>query len=131
MYHSKKELANYRMDRAWEAIDEAKLLITKKHWNTSANRLYYASFYSVSAYLIIKDFTASTHNGVKTAFNKNLVNTGLLPRSYGLLYNKLFNLRQDTDYRDFRDTTEDIIIPMIEDIENLLIKIQSLIEETS
>ena len=127
-YYSKKELAKYRLERAKESIEEAKLLAEKGHWNTTASRLYYACFYSASAYLVIHGFEASTHNGIKTAFNKELISTSLLPASFGDLYNDLFNLRQDADYRDYKDLSEKVISPMIQEVENLIIQMEALIE---
>jgi uncharacterized protein (UPF0332 family) len=129
MSYSKEELANYRMERAWESIEEAKLLAQDNHWNTTANRLYYACFYGASAFLIINGFEASTHNGIKTAFNKELISSNLIPGSYGLLYNKLFNLRQEADYRDYKDLNEEEIRPMTQEVEGLIQELEELIEE--
>ncbi|MBL7792628.1 MAG: HEPN domain-containing protein [Saprospiraceae bacterium] len=128
-YYSKEELSKYRLERARESIKEAKLLSGKGHWNTTASRLYYACFYAVSAYLIIKGIEASTHSGIKAAFNKELISTSKLPPSFGSLYNKLFNLRQDADYRDYRDLTEEDIGSLIQESEDLVIQIETIIEE--
>jgi uncharacterized protein (UPF0332 family) len=128
-FYSKEELSKYRLERAKESIEEAKLLSEKGHWNTTASRLYYACFYSASAYLIIKGVEASTHSGIKTAFNKELISTSILAASFGILYNKLFNLRQDADYRDYRDLTEEDIGPLIRECEDLVLQIEALIEE--
>jgi uncharacterized protein len=42
-------LIAYRMSRASEALDEARVLFDTGHINVYVNRLYYASFYAVSA----------------------------------------------------------------------------------
>jgi uncharacterized protein (UPF0332 family) len=128
-YYSKKELASYRIERALESVEEAKLLAEEGHWNTTANRLYYACFYAASAFLVLNGFEASTHASIKTAFNKELISTSILPVSYGALYNKLFNLRQDADYRDFRDLSEGDIVPMIQDVEGLVRQLERLTGE--
>ncbi len=47
-----QELINYRLHRAYETLEEARLMQDIGHWNTCANRLYYAAFYAVSALLI-------------------------------------------------------------------------------
>ena len=41
-------LIRYRLDRAYESIEEAKLLLQNGHYHTAVNRLYYACFYAVS-----------------------------------------------------------------------------------
>lgn len=38
-------LVNYRLERARESIEEAKILMERGHINTFINRLYYACFY--------------------------------------------------------------------------------------
>lgn len=129
MNYSREELANYRIERALESIEEAKILAVGNHWNTTASRLYYACFYSASAYLISNDIQAGTHTGVKTAFNKELIKTSLLPKDYGIIYSKLFNLRQDADYRDFRDFSEVEIKPLIKIVEKIVEQLISLIKK--
>ncbi len=57
MKNAKEDYAKYRMERAWEALDDAKTIAVSMHWNTVANRLYYACFYAASAYLILNDVT--------------------------------------------------------------------------
>jgi uncharacterized protein (UPF0332 family) len=126
MSYSRKDLSKYRLERAKESLEEAKLLGDKNHWNTTANRLYYACFYSASSYLVINNYQASTHSGIKNAFNKELIKSGLIEPRYGLLYNKLFNLRQDADYRDYRDVTEQEISPMINEVKDLIEHIEGL-----
>lgn len=113
MEFSKEGLIAYRLERAEEALAEARILSDKGFWNTTANRLYYACFYSISAFLLTKDIEAYTHSGVKTLFNKELVLSGALSKDQGLLYNKLFGLRQDADYRDFRNLLMEEVAPLV------------------
>jgi uncharacterized protein (UPF0332 family) len=128
MSYSKEELAAYRIERSKESLEEAKILASTDHWNTVANRLYYSCFYIASAYLVANNFEASTHNGIKTGFNKALISSGKLEKAYGQLYNSLFNIRQDADYRDFKDIKEEKIQPMISQVEVMVKTIESLIQ---
>ena len=129
MSYSKEELASYRIERSKESLEEAKILSKTKHWNTVANRLYYSCFYIASGYLVLNNFEASTHNGIKTGFNKELIRNGKLERKYGQLYNNLFNIRQDADYRDYKDVGEEKIKPLILSVEELIEQIIELMEE--
>ena len=113
MSYSKEELARYRIARAKESLEEAKILSNSNHWNTAANRLYYSCFYMASAYLVINGIEAGTHNGVKAGFNRALISEEKLDREYGRLYNNLFNIRQDADYRDYRDVKAEKIRPYL------------------
>lgn len=43
-----------RIDRANETIEEVRIPIDNRFWNTAINRMYYACFYAVGA-LLAKD----------------------------------------------------------------------------
>jgi uncharacterized protein (UPF0332 family) len=93
-------LVQYRLDRAREALAEAVLLLDSGHGNTGVNRLYYACFYAVSALLLTKGLTATRHSGLRTLFHQHVIRPGLLPPGQGQLYDRLFDLRQRSDYAD-------------------------------
>ena len=61
MTSEERTLALYRMDRAREAIEEAKLLFEAGHLHTYVNRLYYACFYAMSALLLTRGLSTSKH----------------------------------------------------------------------
>jgi uncharacterized protein (UPF0332 family) len=56
MNYKRETIIKYRIDRAFETLEEAKILSTGNHWNTVANRLYYACFYIVIALLFKNSF---------------------------------------------------------------------------
>jgi uncharacterized protein len=93
-------LVQYRLDRAREALTEAVLLFDSGHANTGVNRLYYACFYAVSALLLTKGLTATSHSGLRTLFHQYVIRPGLLPLGQGPLYDRLFDQRQRSDYAD-------------------------------
>lgn len=130
MSYSKEDLSKYRLARAKESVEEALLMAQAGHWNTAASRLYYACFYAVSAYLILKDIDSSSHKGVKTSFNKELIKSGLLPLTFGQLYNNLFSLRQDVDYRDYSDVSKEKVLAMIKEVEDLIHEIEVIVLES-
>jgi uncharacterized protein (UPF0332 family) len=45
-----EDLIQYRLERAQECLDDARLLADAESWNTCVNRLDYSCFYAVSAY---------------------------------------------------------------------------------
>ncbi len=59
-----KELVLYRIERAQDTLEDARILAKSGRWNTCVNRLYYACFYAVSALLIQNDLSYSKHTGV-------------------------------------------------------------------
>ena len=100
-----KDLINYRLERAKETLEDAKLLSEKQRWNSAINRLYYAAYYAVIALLLKENITSTTHNGAKTKFSEHFIKTGLYPTEFGRIYSQLFTWRQKGDYADLFDFT--------------------------
>ena len=122
---TKKDYINYRLDRAYEAFEDAKLLAENNRWNTAINRLYYASFYAVIALLIKNDIETQTHDGVRTQFGLNFVKTGIIDKKFGKLFSKLFDYRLKGDYGDLFDFDEEIVSPLFDDVELLISTIKA------
>lgn len=93
-------LVNYRLERAKESIEEAKILVERGHVNTFINRLYYACFYAVSALLLTKGLSSPKHSGVRSLFHQNFVKSGIMGIESGQFFDKLFDNRQKADYAD-------------------------------
>ena len=121
------ELVKYRLERADEAFEEAKLLAEKSKWNTSVNRLYYCCFYAVTALLAKEDMSSSKHTGVRSLFNLHYVKTGKVPKEIAQTYNDLFEKRQEGDYMDFVRFNEEQVSPLIPETEKFLSHIKSII----
>lgn len=91
--------------------------------------MYYACFYVVSAYLAKRGIKATTHSGLKTTFNKELVKAGKVGREDGKLFNKLFGIRQEADYEDFYSVEPEEIGPLIPMVKSLIDEIEGIINE--
>jgi uncharacterized protein (UPF0332 family) len=117
---TKEDYINYRIDRAYEALEDAKLLAENERWNTAVNRLYYASFYAVIALLIKNGIETQTHDGVRTQFGLQFVKTGIIDKKFGKLFSKLFDYRLKGDYGDLFDFDKDIVEPLFEEVELLI-----------
>lgn len=129
MENSQVDYIRYRFERAWKTFEDARSLANLKSWNSSMNRLYYASFYAVLALFAKHKINSHTHSGVKTQLSLHFVKTGKLDKESGMLYGDLFDLRQKGDYGDFFDFEEQHITSLIPKVEEFLIKIESLIKE--
>ena len=117
---TKEDYVNYRLERAFEALEDAKLLAENERWNTAINRLYYASFYAIIALLIKNGIETQTHDGVRTQFGLQFVKTGIIDRKFGKLFSKLFDYRLKGDYGDLFDFDKDIVEPLFEEVELLI-----------
>lgn len=126
--HSKEDLIKYRIERAKESLDESIILSETGHWNTVANRLYYASFYAVNALIIKFDLNSSSHSGTKSIFNKEFIKSGMLDKTFGKLYNNLFNKRHEGDYQDFQTFEMETIKPLIAKVEEFILSVENLLQ---
>jgi len=72
-----KNLVMYRMTRADETLEDARILAKAGRWNACVNRLYYACFYAISALLVRDGLSSSKHAGVRSLFNRQPAQTGL------------------------------------------------------
>lgn len=117
---TKEDYINYRLDRACEALEDAKLLAENNRWNTAVNRLYYASFYAVIALLLRNGIETQTHDGVRTQFGLQYIKTGIIDKKFGKLFSKLFDYRLKGDYGDLFNFDKDIVEPLFEDVELLI-----------
>lgn len=99
--NSRESLVEYRLQRAYETLNEAECLAVNSHYSGAMNRMYYACYYCVTALLIANEVMASTHNGVRSMFGMKFIKTGIIDISIGKFFNEIFELRHSNDYDDF------------------------------
>jgi uncharacterized protein (UPF0332 family) len=124
-----KDLVLYRMTRAYESLEDGRILAKAERWNACVNRLYYACFYAVSALLVMNGLSSSKHAGVRGLFNRQYVKPGKIPKELARIYNDLFERRQEGDYIDFVSFQESQVLPWISKAEELIGHISSMIEK--
>jgi len=125
-----QELIQYRLGRARESLEEARLLAANSHWNTCINRLYYACFYAVNALLLTKGLSSARHAGVRALFNQHFVKQGAVSKELAACYNDLFESRQETDYEDLFQFDPKAVPPLVEQAKSFVKAISRLIEES-
>lgn len=89
--------------RYWWAQAEESLASARREFDAGAypfavNRLYYSAFYAVSAALLERQLSFVKHSGVRAAFHREFIKTGLLEVTWGKLYDQLFADREEGDY---------------------------------
>ncbi|MBI4746612.1 MAG: HEPN domain-containing protein [Deltaproteobacteria bacterium] len=102
----KEELIAYRRERAKEALEDARILLTAQRYYSAVNRIYYAMFYEVVSLLLTKELSSSKHSGVRAYFNEHFVKTGKVSVDAGRFFSKMFDFRQKSDYGDFVEFEE-------------------------
>lgn len=123
----RQAIVSYRIEKARNTFTEAQKIMEVGYWNIVANRLYYCLYYAVTALLIHNHISVHTHAGMLTLFNQHFVQTNILTKEDGRLIRKLYTLRQEGDYEDFIEVTEDEVKLYIPKVEQLLTDIIALI----
>lgn len=90
----------YRLERAEESLQAARLLRENAMLIPAMNRIYYAMFYAVQSVLARDEVAFSKHGHVKGYFNREYIKTRIFPIDAGKLYNMVFEYRQKFDYVD-------------------------------
>lgn len=127
----KADYLKYRIEKSKIILEDAKLLASNKRWISAMNRLYYASFYAVQALLYSNEIIAKTHNGNRTKFLQEFIKTGIISKEFGDLYVDLFAWRQELDYNDFSETSEEKVLPFIDKVAEFIELIDELLKKFS
>lgn len=128
MTGSKEDLIKYRLFRAKDTLDDARILADNHKWNSTINRLYYASYNAVMALLLASDLNPTTHNGAKSNFTEHFIKSNRIPKEYGKIYSQLFTWRQKGDYDDLFDFSEEKVMPYFEPVSNLIELIDKILK---
>lgn len=120
MSNERDALVKYRIAKALDTLEDARILAAALRWNPCVNRLYYACFYGVTALLLRDGLSSSKHTGVRSLFNRHYVKDGNVPRHIAQTYNDLFERRQESDYMDFIQFEEAQVLPLISKVDLFL-----------
>jgi hypothetical protein len=91
-------IVHYWWSKALESRASAGREFEAGSYAFAMNRLYYAVFYAVSAVLLGRQQSFKKHSGVRAAFHRQFIKTGVLDMKWGRLYDQLFEDRQEGDY---------------------------------
>lgn len=125
----RKALVEYRLEKAYRTYKQAVDSVQLGYWDMTANRLYYAAYYAVSALILSRGLTVQTHNGIIQMLGLHFVKPGILDKKYGSLYGKLFSMRQTGDYGDTFELEKEDVEPLIEPTKELIDFIADLLNK--
>jgi uncharacterized protein (UPF0332 family) len=125
----KWDLVKYRFENAKKTLGEVDVLIQNNLWNNAVNRLYYACFYAVNALLLLNDISTKTHAGSIKMFGLHFINTGIIQRTTGDFYSKIFTMRNKGDYEDYVDYSPEEVIALIQPSKDLISQIGKILFE--
>lgn len=94
-------ISNYRIEKAEKIIEEAKILLNNNKIEGTINRSYYTIFTIARSLTILFGKDSKKHSGIIWVFDKYVIKTGILDKQFSKIIHSAFDLRSDTDYKDF------------------------------
>ena len=93
--------SKYRLNKAKETLETARMIFNEgKDFTSANNRAYYAIFYAIRAVLAIEEVDFKRHKDVLAYFNKEYVNKEKFPKKIGRKISQAQRIREDSDYDD-------------------------------
>jgi len=86
------------LKKAREKLKTAEINYEFERYEDSISRAYYAVFHAISAVLLSKGLTYSSHSQTIGSFNREFIKTEIFPKQFSKYIQKLFNERQTGDY---------------------------------
>ena len=117
--------ARYRLERAKEDLSDAKYSYKDKRYLNVNNRAYYSIFHAIRAVLALERVDFKKHKDVIAYFNQHYIKTEKFPKMMGRKISQAKETREDSDYDDEFEPTDEKTKEQIETAEELI----KLVEE--
>ena len=122
-------IVDLELEKANRTYDAAMIMVEKEHWESAANRLYYALFHAVNALLIHDGHQVNTHKGSHALFGMYYIKTNKLPREYSNIYQKLESIRDESDYNWAYNIAPEDILGKITTARQMIDSIAEMVKE--
>jgi uncharacterized protein (UPF0332 family) len=119
------------LEKAFECLADAEVLLEKNRYTAVVSRSYYAMFHAAQAALLSEKIEAYTHMGVNVQFQKAFVKTGKFPVLFGKTFSKILDQRLKSDYEiGFKASATDAS-HTFQEAKEFVTKIQDFLSENS
>ena len=95
-----KDYAGYRLKRAAEDLESARLLLENHNYRGANNRAYYSIFHSMRAVLALDNFDSKKHSGIIAEFRRRYIKSGIFPVEMSGMIGSASTIRNASDYDD-------------------------------
>lgn len=114
---------------AEEDLTAAKTLLQTGQYRAAANRFYYCAFHCMRSILALENVDFKKHSAVISHFAKNYIKTGIFDKKLSKIVSLLSNLRQESDYGDYIDITNDDVARQLESVEYFFEQVKSYLDK--
>lgn len=121
--------AKYRLERAKEDLLDAELSYKNTRYLNANNRAYYSIFHAIRAILALERVDFKRHKDVLAYFNQYYIKTEIFPKIMGKKIAQARKIREDSDYDDEFEPTDEQTKMQIETAKELIKLVQEYISE--
>jgi uncharacterized protein (UPF0332 family) len=106
--------------KASEKLETARIMYENARYDDAVSRAYYAAFHAMTAALLSRNLSYSSHGQVIGAFNREFIKTGGFPKDFSAVIQGLFDDRQIGDYGIFVKISKSTAREHINKAENMV-----------
>jgi len=128
---NEKNHIEIKIKKSDETFAAAVSLFEDGYYLSAVNRLYYASYYLISATLAVKNVFTKSHSGLRTQFSLHYIKTNIFNEKIGEIYAKIFEARSLGDYDDYISYEKSDVEVLIQDVEILILTIKNYLNENN
>lgn len=121
--------AKYRLQRAKEDLVDAEMSYKNSRYLNANNRAYYAIFHAIRAVLALERVDFKKHKDVLAYFNQYYIKTEIFPKIMGKKIAQARKIREDSDYDDEFEPTDEQTKMQIETAKELIKLVEEYISE--
>jgi uncharacterized protein len=130
-HQRRTEVIRYWWSKSEESLLSAEREIEAGSLEFAINRIYYAVFYAVSAALLEQKASFKKHSGVRVAFHRKFIKSGLLDIQWGKFYDTIFEDRQEGDYIALIEFERDYVKSQLNQAREFLTRLRPFISSLS
>ena len=117
---SNEDVSKYRLARARESLDVAKVLLQKDKFSDAASNSYFCIFHAIRSVLALEGVDFKKHSAVLSYFRQHYIKTDIFDLKLSKIIDVLFNLRAKSDYSDFFVVSKKEVVEQIDNAEYFL-----------
>lgn len=121
-------LSDYRLEKARQDLETAKINFESGMLAQSVNRSYYAAFHVLRALLAYDTFDSKRHSSILGYFNKNYIVNEKIGQEYYKIIASAFDIRIKSDYQDFYIVAKDDAKEQLDNVQIFIKMIESYID---
>lgn len=125
-----KVLSAYRLSKAKQCLKSAEVILhIGDDYNLVINRSYYAVFHGMRSVLALDGKDFEKHSAVISYFRREYIKTKKIPVEASNIIGNAFSNRNDSDYEDFFEPSEDEAKEQFADAQRFIEIIEDYLED--